>query len=134
MSTLCGRNLLPIVCLTLVALAGCDSDSSVVVGSAASGENTDFFDDHVSDRSEYAHYSAHDMDINRRDTGGFDNGLALGASLRDTFRNWESPHVYPLDLTPDSNTLLAVNTPDAKLEVFDMASGVPVSLNAIPAR
>ncbi len=120
------------VCLTLLALAGCDSDSSVVVGSAASGENTDFFDDHVSDRSEYAHYSAHDMDINRRDTGGFDNGLALGASLPDTFRNWESPHVYPLDLTPDSNTLLAVNTPDAKLEVFDMASGTPVSLSAIP--
>ena len=39
-----------------------------------------------------------------------------------SFVNWESPHVHPLDLTPDGTRLLAVNTADARLEVFD-ASG-----------
>ena len=32
------------------------------------------------------------------------------------FVNWESPHVNPLALTPDGATLLAVNTPDNRLE------------------
>ncbi len=37
-----------------------------------------------------------------------------------SFVNWETPHVSPLDLTPDGSTLLAVNTPDDRLEVFDV--------------
>jgi hypothetical protein len=34
------------------------------------------------------------------------------------FVNWESPHVSPVDLTPDGSRLLAVNTADNRLEVF----------------
>lgn len=45
--------------------------------------------------------------------------------------NWEIPHVHPLELTPDGSTLLAVNTADAKLEVFDVTGGTPVHIDAI---
>jgi DNA-binding beta-propeller fold protein YncE len=47
--------------------------------------------------------------------------LALGTSAiaQSSFVNWENPHVHPLDITPDGTKLLAVNTADARLEVFD---------------
>jgi YVTN family beta-propeller protein len=54
------------------------------------------------------------------------------ARAQDALVNWETPHVSPLALTPDGARLLAVNTPDNRLEVFDLASGVPVPLLAIP--
>jgi YVTN family beta-propeller protein len=37
--------------------------------------------------------------------------------------NWENPHVHPLHLTPDGLALLAVNTPDNRLEVYDVIPG-----------
>jgi len=62
-------------------------------------------------------------------------GLCLGAPVAaqstPSFVNWESPHVHPLDLTPDRLTLLAVNTADARLEVFDVSSGTPIAVSAI---
>lgn len=123
--------------LLCITLAGCDSQTNVTTADNATADidpdqSASFFDDHYSDRSEYAHYSAHDMDTNRRDTEDFDGDIVLGAALPDSFRNWESPHVHPLDLTPDSTLVLAVNTPDAKLEVFQMNGSIPVSINAIP--
>lgn len=42
------------------------------------------------------------------------------------FVNWENPHVHPMDLTQDGQRLLVVNTPDNRLEVFSVVSGVPV--------
>ncbi len=33
-----------------------------------------------------------------------------------SFVNWENAHVHPLDLTPDGQSLLAVNTADNRLE------------------
>lgn len=48
------------------------------------------------------------------------------------FNNWESPHVYPIDVTPDFDTLLAVNTADHRLEVFDIIGGMPEARNSIP--
>lgn len=49
--------------------------------------------------------------------------LALVAALgigpaRAAYVNFESSHVHPIDLTPAGGSLLAVNTPDATLEVF----------------
>jgi DNA-binding beta-propeller fold protein YncE len=68
--------------------------------------------------------------------------LALGAppgpapapapAPQDAFVNWETPHVHPLDLTPDRARLLAVNLPDNRLEVFDVTSGTAVWLRSIP--
>ncbi|MGH1490013.1 MAG: beta-propeller fold lactonase family protein [Acidimicrobiales bacterium] len=50
----------------------------------------------------------------------------------DDLVNYETPHVYPIDLTPDASTLLAVNTAAHRLEVFDVASGTPVLQQSIP--
>ncbi len=60
------------------------------------------------------------------------SSLALEASAQSSFVNWETPHVHPLDLTPDGKTLLAVNLPDDRLEVFDIQSGTPVALFSVP--
>jgi len=47
--------------------------------------------------------------------------LALpGVAAAQSFVNYETPHVHPLDITPDGTRLLAVNTPDNRLEVFDI--------------
>jgi len=51
---------------------------------------------------------------------------------QEAFVHWETPHVTPLALTPDGSRLLAVNTPDQRLEVFALGTGRPVSLGAIP--
>lgn len=122
--------------LSALILIGCDSgaqiDSNGSDNLESGTEATDFFDEHFSDRPEYAHYSAHDMDANRRDALDSNGEPILGAALPDSFRNWESPHVHPLDLTPDNNTLLAVNTADAKLEVFRISGSTPISIDAIP--
>jgi YVTN family beta-propeller protein len=48
------------------------------------------------------------------------------------FVHWETPHVSPLAFSPDGGTLLAVNTPDARLEVFDTAGETLVSRASIP--
>src|SRR5262245_20526433 len=53
-------------------------------------------------------------------------GAEAGMDPRSTnggLVNWENAHVHPLDLTPDHGTLLAVNTPDNRLEVFNVDAG-----------
>ncbi len=59
---------------------------------------------------------------------------ALGspAAGQSSFVNWETPQVRPLDITPDGDTLLAVNTADNRLEVFDLRSGRPVAQGSVP--
>ncbi len=56
----------------------------------------------------------------------------LPALAADSFVNWESPHVHPLELTPDRQTLLAVNTADNRLEVFRMGPMRPIHVGSIP--
>jgi len=48
------------------------------------------------------------------------------------FVNWETPHVSPIGLTPNGQRLLAVNTADNRLEVFDVSGGSPVAVASIP--
>jgi YVTN family beta-propeller protein len=48
------------------------------------------------------------------------------------FRNFESLQVHPLAITPDGTRLLALNTPDARLEVFAIGSGTLDTLGEIP--
>ncbi|HEX6883343.1 MAG TPA: hypothetical protein VF530_08175 [Planctomycetota bacterium] len=59
-------------------------------------------------------------------------GLAATSSAQNALVNWETPHVSPLARTPDGMRLLAVNTPDNRLEVFDLGTGTPVALLSIP--
>src|SRR5712691_4869041 len=49
-----------------------------------------------------------------------------------SFVNWESPHVHPLDMTADGTRLLAVNTADARLLVYDLTAPSPALLGAVP--
>lgn len=52
--------------------------------------------------------------------------LPSAGLAQSTFVNWETPHVHPLDITPDSSRLLACNLADNRLEIFDITSGRPV--------
>ncbi len=48
------------------------------------------------------------------------------------FRNFESLQVHPLAITPDGTRLLALNTPDARLEVFAIGAGTLDTLGEVP--
>ena len=54
------------------------------------------------------------------------------AATSPSFWNWETPHVHPIELTPDGSTLLAVNTADGRLEVFSAAGADLVAVASIP--
>ncbi|MCH2162206.1 MAG: hypothetical protein MK085_10080, partial [Phycisphaerales bacterium] len=67
--------------------------------------------------------------------------LVSQARASDDFVNFESPHVHPIDITPDGGRVLAVNTADNRLEVFDVtgsglvpAFSVPVGLEPVSVR
>lgn len=57
---------------------------------------------------------------------------AAAASAQPSFVNFESGHVRPVAITPDGNRVLAVNTPDNRLEVFDTSFGELVHRDSIP--
>ena len=62
--------------------------------------------------------------------------LALAASLpagaqTGSFVNWESPQSHPIDMTPNGLVLVAVNTADAQLEVYDVAGGIPTRRGSV---
>ncbi|HEY3138939.1 MAG TPA: hypothetical protein VGL29_23160 [Blastocatellia bacterium] len=48
------------------------------------------------------------------------------------FKSFESPQVHPLALTPDRTRLLAVNTPDQRLSVFQLTGDGPTLVAEIP--
>lgn len=41
------------------------------------------------------------------------------------FKNWETPHVHPIELTPDGQRLLAVNTADGSIDIYTLAGPAP---------
>ncbi|MEM7263893.1 MAG: hypothetical protein AAF488_18040, partial [Planctomycetota bacterium] len=59
--------------------------------------------------------------------------LFLGSTVlvgaQGSFVNWENPHVHPLERAGD--TLLAVNTPDNRLELFDISSATAVPIGSV---
>lgn len=57
---------------------------------------------------------------------------ASTTAAQGSFINWESPHVHPLEITPDGSRLLAVNTPDDRLEIFDATGDELLLLRPIP--
>lgn len=59
-------------------------------------------------------------------------GTASGVFAQTGFTNWETPHVSPITLTPSGQAMLAVNTADARLEVFSLVGGAPVHTLSIP--
>jgi YVTN family beta-propeller protein len=59
------------------------------------------------------------------------NALAQ-SEVAAPFRNFEATQIHPLALTPDGTRLLAVNSPNASLSVFQLVSGLPVLTAEIP--
>ncbi|HKQ97984.1 MAG TPA: YncE family protein [Candidatus Polarisedimenticolia bacterium] len=67
------------------------------------------------------------------------NVVVLSSSADAQYVNFESSQVHPIDLTPSGGRLLAVNTPDALLEVFTVAAdgsltperAIPVGLEPV---
>src|SRR5512140_3109047 len=49
--------------------------------------------------------------------------LAVAPNGRAAFTTFESGQVRPLALSPDGGRLFAVNTPDGRLEIFDVGAG-----------
>jgi YVTN family beta-propeller protein len=56
---------------------------------------------------------------------------AASRAAAQNFTNFESPQTHPIEVTPDGATLLAVNTADGQLEVFDLVGGVPVRRGSV---
>ena len=48
------------------------------------------------------------------------------------FKNFETLQTHPLDITPDGSRLLALNTPDARLQVFAIGAGTLDTLGEVP--
>lgn len=55
--------------------------------------------------------------------------------------NFETPHVHPIDLTPDGNTLISVNTAAHRLDIWQVngssltaAGSIPVGLDPVSVR
>ena len=65
---------------------------------------------------------------------GVGMGLAAGAFAQTTnFVNFEAKQTSPVRLSPDGTKLFAVNTPDARLSVFDVTSPQnPILIAEIP--
>ncbi len=67
----------------------------------------------------------------------FGTGMAavippLAPAVNSDFTHFESGHVHPVAMTPDGTRLLVVNTPDARLSVFDITGPAPVRVAEIP--
>ncbi|HYL73376.1 MAG TPA: hypothetical protein VEU96_04185 [Bryobacteraceae bacterium] len=57
---------------------------------------------------------------------------ASASSTGPSFVEFESGQVRPIATTPDGNTLLAANTPNGTLDIFDLTSGMPMFTVSIP--
>lgn len=55
-----------------------------------------------------------------------------GQRASSSFVNWETPHTHPIGMTPDGSRLLAVNTPDNRLAVFNITGSNPVLIAEVP--
>ncbi len=57
--------------------------------------------------------------------------LLLPVEVGARFVNFESGPVRPLALSPDRTRLFALNTPDGRLEIFDLVGGLPVHAESV---
>ena len=59
---------------------------------------------------------------------------ALGAAAQaqpPSYTNFETEQVRPLAMSPDGQRLFAVNTPDARLEIFDLTTSLPTHVASV---
>ena len=58
--------------------------------------------------------------------------ISQGQITTTNFFNWETAPVHPVALSPDGTRLVVCNLPDARVEIFDVTSGLPVALGNVP--
>ncbi len=56
----------------------------------------------------------------------------IGPQGVENFINWETPQIHPVDMTPDGNFLLVLNTADNRLQVFDLTGSAPQLAFTVP--
>src|SRR6266550_3867335 len=56
--------------------------------------------------------------------------IAAAAVSTNSFVNFETPPVHPVALSPDGSRLAVCNLADSRMELFDLKSGLPVSLGS----
>lgn len=64
--------------------------------------------------------------------GFFNRKTVRAASAGPSFVEFESGPVRPVAISPDGNTLFSVNIPNGTLEVYSLASGMPVFAYRVP--
>lgn len=57
---------------------------------------------------------------------------ASHAATSASFVNWENAPIHPVDLSPDGQTLAVCNLPDARLELFYVGGGSPLTIGNVP--
>lgn len=57
--------------------------------------------------------------------------LLPNAAQAQSFVNFESGQVRPLAISPDGTTVFATNTPDNRLEIFDVSGGTLVHSGSV---
>src|SRR5438445_1498372 len=56
-------------------------------------------------------------------TGMLTRGQQPQPAATNSFVNWETPPIHPVELSPDNARLAVCNLPDHRLEIFDVSSG-----------
>jgi len=56
----------------------------------------------------------------------------IDIKVQGSYTNFESGQVRPLVLNSDNTRLYALNTPDGKLEIFDVSGDTPVLMHSVP--
>lgn len=57
--------------------------------------------------------------------------LLLCFNSSAAFVNFETPHVHPIDLSPDGTTIAVSNTAAGLLDIYDVTSGTPVQRGSV---
>ncbi|MEC8523871.1 MAG: beta-propeller fold lactonase family protein [Pseudomonadota bacterium] len=61
-----------------------------------------------------------------------DTNGTIDIKVQGSYTNFESGQVRPLALNSDKTRLYALNTPDGKLEIFDVSGDAPALLHSVP--
>jgi len=58
--------------------------------------------------------------------------ILIASNASAAYQHFEARQVHPLAMTPDGSRLVAVDSANARVTVFDLSSGTPVRLSQIP--
>ncbi len=80
-----------------------------------------------------AEYTGYDRIVfNVSDNLDGDTNGTIDIKVQGSYTNFESGQVRPLALNSDNTRLYALNTPDGKLEIFDVSGETPALMHSVP--